>query len=67
MTHTETTIMEVDSTFYRWHAAPQSWHFDSAVAHGREALAPLPAATRRDEQPFPLSHFMLRFSSTLSC
>jgi len=44
------TIVEVDGTFYRWHAVPQSWHFDSAVAHGREALAPLPTVTRGDPQ-----------------
>ena len=54
MRHTEATI-------YRWHAASQGWQFDSAVAHGREAFAPLPPATRGDPQgraalpPSPIS------------
>ena len=42
--------MEVDGTFYRWHAASQGWQFDSTVAHGREAFAPLPPAIRGDPQ-----------------
>ena len=31
------SIVEVDGTFYRWLAASQSWHFDTAVAQSRGA------------------------------